>query len=362
MKKSFLVLLTLLCFTCSNAQTKTENLIIITFDGLRWQEFFGGADDSLIHNKTYTHDSANMVQKFWANTPEERRKKLLPFVWTTIAQQGQLYGNRRYENRVNVKNPYRVSYPGYNEIFTGYPDPLIKNNDTIYNKHTTVLEYLNRQPALKSKVAAFTSWNVFQFIFNKKQCSFPVSAGFDKVAMNSPRFDLLNEMQNASFEPFGEEIRPDMLTYFLTKEYIKTKKPKVLFIGFDETDDWAHDGRYDYYLHTANLTDRYIADLWNMLQTMPEYKNKTTLIITCDHGRGDAIKKDWVRHGKDVIGADETWMAFVGKGIAAKGEVKEAGQLYQAQLAQTIAQLLGYNFTAAHPVEKSIDTENLNSK
>ena len=151
-----------------------------------------------------------------------------------------------------------------------------------------------------------------------------------------------------------------MLTYFLAKEYIKTNKPRVLFIGFDETDDWAHNGRYDYYLHTANLTDRYLADLWHMLQSMPAYKDKTTLIITTDHGRGDAVKKDWVRHRKEVEGADQTWMLFLGKGIRQKGEVKEPWQLYQAQLAQTIAQLLGYTYKPAHPVEKSIDTKWLN--
>ena len=94
-----------------------------------------------------------------------------------------------------------------------------------------------------------------------------------------------------------------------------------------------------------------------MLQDMPEYKNKTTLILTTDHGRGDLVKKEWTSHGKKIAGADQTWMAFFGNHIPALGEVKVKSQLYQAQIAQTIARLLGYKFTADHPVEPGIQTK-----
>ena len=60
---------------------------------------------------------------------EERRKLLMPFFWNTIAKQGQVYGNRRYSNNVNTANKYWFSYPGYNEIFTGYPDTAVNSNE-----------------------------------------------------------------------------------------------------------------------------------------------------------------------------------------------------------------------------------------
>jgi len=355
MTKFFLLLSILFVHSTSYAQAKTENLIIITFDGLRWQELFGGADSVLIRDKSFTDDTAEMLKRFWASSPDERRKKLLPFIWTTMAAQGQLRGNRHYGSKMNVKNLYRVSYPGYNEIFTGYPDTLITGNDKKHNKNVTVLEYLNNQSALKGKVAIFTSWDVFDFIFNEKGSGLPVSAGIDAVKINTSGFALLNEMQANCFQPFGEGIRPDLLTYNLAKEYLKVKKPKLLYIGFDDTDDWAHNGKYDYYLQSAYLTDRYIADLWNTLQAMPEYKGKTTLILTTDHGRGDKVKKDWTSHGKKIEGADEIWIGFLGKGATARGEVKEKEQLFQAQIAQTIAYFLGYTFAASHPIENKIE-------
>jgi Metalloenzyme superfamily len=354
MKNIVSIFLLFTCFISKGQNSKTENVIIITLDGYRWQEVFGGADEELINNKDFSHDTAGLKKKFWAASPEERRKKLMPFFWSAIASQGQLHGNRNYESKVNVLNQYWFSYPGYNEIFTGYPDTAVNSNDKNPNKNTTVLEYINKQPRFKNKVAAFTSWDCFDAIFNEQRAGFLVSSGFDTVKIKSSNFDLLNDMQMNSPQPLGDGVRPDHLTYFIAKEYIKQYKPKVLYIGFDETDDYAHEGRYDHYLNMANMTDKWIADLWNMLQSMPEYKNKTTLLLTVDHGRGDKVKKEWTSHGKKIEGADQIWFAALGAGIEARGEIKKEEQLYQAQVAQTIASLLGLHFKAPQPVEKAM--------
>src|SRR4030095_2137345 len=351
------ILFSLFLFSCfiSKAQNaKTENVIIITLDGFRWQEVFSGADEELINNKDFSHDTAELKKKFWAPGADERRKKLMPFFWNTIASQGQLHGNRNFGSKVNVMNQYWFSYPGYNEIFTGYPDTSVNSNDKIPNKNITVLEFINAQSKFKGKVAAFTSWDCFDAIFNEPRAKFMVSSGFDPVNIKNSNFDLLNDMQMNSPQPLGDGVRPDHLTYFISKEYIRQYKPKVLYIGFDETDDYAHGGRYDHYLNMANMTDKWIADLWNMLQSMPEYKNKTALLITADHGRGDKVKKEWTSHGKKIEGADQIWVAALCADIEGNGEIKRDEQLYQAQLAQTIASLLGLKFTAPQPIEKAM--------
>ena len=354
MKNILFSLFLLSCFISKAQDAKTENVIIITLDGYRWQEVFTGADEALINSKDFSHDTAELKKKFWAPTAEERRKKLMPFFWNTITTQGQLHGNRNVGSKVNVMNQYWFSYPGYNEIFTGYPDTAVNSNDKNFNKNITVLEYINTQTKFKGKVAAFTSWDCFDAIFNEPRAKFMVSSGFDSVKIKSSNFDLLNDMQMNSPQPLGDGVRPDHLTYFMAKEYIKLYKPKVLYIGFDETDDYAHGGRYDYYLNMANMTDKWIADLWNMLQSMPEYKSKTTLLITADHGRGDKVKKEWTSHGKKIEGADQIWFAALGAGIEVTGEVKKDEQLYQAQTAQTIAKLLGLYFKPSQPVEKAM--------
>jgi len=353
--KNILFVFFLIFYFITNAQeAKTENVIIITLDGYRWQEVFGGADEELINSKEFSNDTAALKKKFLAATPEERRKKLMPFFWNTIATKGQLHGNRNYNSKVNVLNQYWFSYPGYNEIFTGYPDTAVNSNDKNLNKNITVLEYINNQTKFKNKVAAFTSWDCFDAIFNEPRAGFLISSGFDSIKINSSNFALLNEMQMNSPQPQGDGVRPDHLTYFIAKEYIKEYKPKVIYIGFDETDDYAHGGRYDHYLNMANMTDKWLADLWNMIQSMPGYKDKTTMLITTDHGRGDKVKNEWTSHGKKIEGADQIWFAAIGAGIVPMGEVKKVEQLYQAQIAQTIASLLGLNFKAPQPVEKAI--------
>ena len=109
------------------AQRKTENLIIVTLDGMRWEEVFGGVDSAIIINKNFTRDSDEVIKNFWSDNVNERRKKLFPFLWTTVTTNGQLYGNRNVGCNVNNANPYWFSYPGYNEIFTGYPDTAVNS-------------------------------------------------------------------------------------------------------------------------------------------------------------------------------------------------------------------------------------------
>ena len=358
MKRFLIAVCLIFCIEHICAQNpKTENLIIITFDGMRWQEVFGGIDSVLLGNKEFTNDSASLKKKFWAAGPQERRLKLLPFFWNTIAKQGQVYGNRHFGNKVNNANRFWFSYPGYNEIFTGYPDTAVNSNDKNLNKNENVLEFLNRKPAFAGKIAAFTSWDVFDAIFNEPRSGFLVSSGIDRLPAaiaSTPALRLLNDMQMKSPQPLGESIRMDFVTYYLAREYLKQYQPRVLYIGFDETDDYAHQGKYDEYLKAARMTDSWLEDLWNTIQSIPKYKNKTTLLITTDHGRGDADKKQWTSHGEKIPDASEIWIAVMGPDTKPLGELKTPGQLFQEQIAATIAMLLGTKFETNHPVAKPI--------
>ena len=351
-QRIFVLLFVSIISSTTFAQKKTNNIIIITLDGMRWQEVFGGVDSAIINNKTYTKDSSGLMEKFWSDDIGQRRERLFPFLWSTVVSRGQVYGNRKYGNYANVMNDYKFSYPGYNEIFTGYPDTAVNSNDKILNQNINVLEFINKQKEYKGRVVAFTTWDVFPYILNAKRSGIYVNADVDTLKFNTTAFRLINDIQFLTAKPV--DVRPDVLTYIAAREYVKTYKPKVLYIAFDETDDFAHGGMYDQYLKSAHAQDAMIADLWKTIQSIPEYKNNTTMIITCDHGRGDKVKDEWTSHGTKIEGADEIWMAFLGKGIGAKGEIKEKGQLYQAQLAQTIAELLGMKFKANHSIEKSI--------
>ncbi|HAO47773.1 MAG TPA: hypothetical protein PLZ45_09735 [Ferruginibacter sp.] len=355
--KRLLGLFLLIGFHSANSQT-AENIIIITTDGFRWQEVFGGMDSAIANNKQFNqYDSAGIFKKYWSGNAETRRRKLMPFLWSTVAGNGQIYGNRNYGNKVDNANRYWFSYPGYSEIFTGYPDTAVNSNSFPPNPHVTLLEFLNSQPKYQNRIAAFGAWDAFDRILNEGRSKVPVFSAFDKVGGANPTVaeQIINQLNHDSYKPFDEAECLDVFTHYAAMNYLQNKKPKVLYIAYGETDEWAHSGRYKDYLNAANMVDKWIQDIWNYVQSDPFYKNKTALFITVDHGRGDMEKKQWTDHGSDIKDAYQIWFAAMGPGIKKKGEVKNAQQFYQKQFAQTIASILGFTYQAAHPIGEKIE-------
>ena len=101
---------------------RTQNVVLITTDGLRWQELFGGADEQLLNKEAGVSDPPALKREFWRDTPEARREALLPFLWTVIAKQGQVFGDATKNAPAKIANTMKFSYPGYSEMFVGYPD------------------------------------------------------------------------------------------------------------------------------------------------------------------------------------------------------------------------------------------------
>ena len=160
-------------------------------------------------------------------------------------------------------------------------------------------------------------------------------------------------MQHYLPDIFGRGERPDAMTYAMTKAYMPANHPRTVYIDYGDTDEFAHGGKYDLYLDGVHKIDIMIADLWNYLQQDPFYKDNTTILICADHGRG--YGKEWTSHGSRIAHADETYLMVMGPDTAPLGEVKTTGQIYQDQFAQTIAHLLGFSFTANHPVGNPVD-------
>jgi hypothetical protein len=328
---------------------RTENLIVITLDGFRWQELFGGADETLL-DKTFgrVRDLDGLKRRFWRPSAAERRAALMPFFWGTIAREGQVFGDPTKNAAARLTNGMKFSYPGYNEMFCGLADPRIDSNDKRPNTNLSVLEFLNRRPAYKGRVAAFCTWDVFPFIFRTGTSGLKVHAGWVDIddPPLTPRQRMTNEMMTW-LPRYWPDNTFDILTMAAAREHLLRHKPRVLYIGLGETDEWGHDRRYDLYLGAAYNADKYIAELWKTVQQMPEYKDKTSLLVTTDHGRG-VTRIDWTDHGKKVVGAEFVWIAVMGPDTPRLG-VRSDVSATQSQVAATIARLLGEDFNAASP-------------
>jgi hypothetical protein len=335
-----------------------KNLVIVLMDGYRWQELFHGADSTIIFNNRYNHtDSAWTVTKYWDNSLEERRHKLMPFVWETIAANGQLYGDRDFGNLANVQNKYWFSYPGRSEIFTGYYDSAVNSNDYPDNPNSNVLEFINEKPAFHGQIATFSSWDAVARIINRNRNGLLVNIyGEDVKGDNLTTLQKEANFNQHNFpDIFGKGERMDGATYAMAKAYFLANHPKILYVDFGDNDDFAHGGEYGDYLDAAHYADAMIKDIWTVLQSDPVYKDKTDLLVFPDHGRG--IGTQWTDHGSKTAHSSETYLMAMGPGIPHTGIVKTPGQIYQAQYAQTIAALLGFHFTANHPVALPLSLE-----
>jgi hypothetical protein len=301
----------------------TRNIILVTADGLRWQEVFHGLDPMLAHEKTAGMENAEDRRKKY-----QTREALMPFFWTKLATKGAVFSD------VKVTNGIRVSYPGYSEILTGRSaDDLIHSNRAIQNPNETVLEFLKRRLALKKEqVAVFASWETFRVIGEHTEGSVTINAGYQAA----PQFPELSRLQFRMLTPW-DEARHDYITGAMALEYLKAIKPRVLYVSFDETDDWAHDHRYDRVLDAVAEFDKFLEELWNAVESMEEYRGRTTILVTSDHGRGSTLK-DWSDHGRGVEGADRIWLAVAGPDTRA---AEDPERVEQRDIAPTIVKLMG---------------------
>lgn len=330
-----------------NPPTATRNIVLVTIDGLRWQDVFRGADDSLIDAKMAEPELIR--GKFCREDLAARREALMPFLWSTIAHQGQIYGNRDKESSVRVTNGKNFSYPGYNELLTGVVDPQIDSNKKRPNPNVSVLEWLHRKPTYQGKVAMVGSWDVHPFILNADRSGIPVNAGWMPIVLESPsRAErLLNDLMSRSIHEW-EDCRNDVFTFRVAIDHIRQKRPHVFYMALGDTDEYGHAGRYDLYLHAAHEADAAIKTIWDELQSRSHYRGTTTLIVTTDHGRGGS-KQDWRNHGAKVAGSDATWIAVLGPDTPGLGERTGTALLTSSQLAGTLAALLGEDYNAEVP-------------
>jgi len=339
MKKLILVIALFITQQITAQNSSEQNIIIITTDGFRWQELFTGADPAIMNQSHFVADTCLCKQLFGGQSPIERRQKLLPFFWSVIAKEGIIAGNRLYKNEVNVANAYKISYPGYQELLTGFIPGRLNPNWMVNSKRATILEKLNQNESYAGKVAAFASWSVIPYIIRAKHTNLPINAGFDPIESNAnPMADLLNQVFDSV--PMTGNTRNDLITYLAAKSYLQKNHPKVLFLGFGETDEFAHQGKYDQYLCKARQFDGLLMDLWYFIQSDPFYKNNTTLFITTNHGRG-CTSQNWKSHGFWVKGSGEIWSAMIGTGIAPLGELLTPTKTYLYQIAMQIADVTG---------------------
>lgn len=350
MRKLLAAGLILLSLTASLAsQRRTENVLLVTLDGLRWQDVFHGADNRMMNAE---HGGVKNLlatrKRFTRSDKKASREVLMPFLWQVMAKQGQLFGDPDSNAKAHICNSQKFSYPGYSELICGVVDETITSNNKFYNRNVNVLEFLNSLPAYKDRVATFSGWDVHEYIVNKPRSGIFCEVAWQPITVTTSERRKRELQRMLDHLPrYWENFSWDALTFARAKEYLEVKKPRVLYVAFGETDEWAHARRYDLYLQMMQRNDAMVRELWQWLQQEPQYKGKTSLVLTVDHGRG-RTQRNWTDHSAKVAGAEEIWMAVLGPDTQALG-VREDVTATQAMIASTVAALLGEDFQKIAP-------------
>ncbi len=323
------------------AQVPARNVIFITLDGLRWQEFFWGADRDYFR-RDRNGSGGEAERRFYSDARADRRAALMPFIWKTIAVEGQIFGDPDSGSSSRVTNGLWFSYPGYSEMFVGAADDAIDSNDKVPNPNVTVLEWLNGRPGFTDRVAAFGSWDVLPSILHTERSRIPVGTAWTPVPSPATERGIAINQLAADLPRYWAYGPFDAPVVYAAIEAMRSSQPRALYMMLGESDEWAHEGRYDLYLDATRRADMFIQRIWETAQSLPAYRNSTALVVTTDHGRGNTTR-DWTNHGKDTPAAEQTWIAVIGPGVPALG-VRKAVSVTTSQIAATLASLVGERF------------------
>lgn len=343
-----------------------DNVVLITLDGLRWQELYRGLDKELAGHAEYAPRGDELMAQFWDEDPNERARRLMPFLHGLLLTQGAHAGNRDAGSCARISNPWHFSFPGYSEILTGVVNPAIDSNHKTPNPEKSFLELLESQPAFRGHSAAFGSWDVFPWIFNVGRSGLPVNALGTSTARADSFEETLVQLEQDIPSPW-KTVRHDAFTHHYALSWLRRETSRVLFISYGETDDFAHDGRYDEYIFAAQRSDRFIREIWEALQSLDSYRDRTVLFITVDHGRGEHPQETWKHHASKasiqgymqslaqyedgILGSEDIWMAALGPGVPASGLVRNGDDacLTANRIAATLLQHLGVDYRGLNP-------------
>lgn len=171
--------------------------------------------------------------------------------------------------------------------------------------------------------------------------------------LGNKEFELrqLEEILKLSADDFQAHAKtlssPDELSLYVVRQLIRQVAPSFLWITMHDI-DVAHAGAYSLYIEGIRRTDRLCHELWNLLESEPEYSGKTTLLILPDFGRdsdNDAGGNGFQHHRTGDPEARTTWLMAIGPGI--RENVVYDRPIESIDLVPTLGKMLRFSATVA---------------
>ena len=321
---------------------KTRNVILVAVDGVRFQEVFGGVDLALARR-----DHILGCEGIGA-------RSLLPNLYARTVDGGVAIGAPGHGEPIAASGSNFVSLPGYLELLGGRTSSLTRQN-TLFGRvreipcadndcgpvvTPTLLDGLRGDGFQPGEVAAIASWEWIENAASRDPGGITLSTGRhhgatrDSLRVTAHASALLDQAAASSPRPGSDDYRADRFTAALALEYLRATRPRFLFVGLGDTDEFAHRRVYRGYLEALRAADRFAGELFATLDGMGRYGEETTVFFTADHGRAD----DFAAHGPPESG--RVWLLAGGGAIPALGLVHATEKHHLADVAPTIRALL----------------------
>lgn len=308
----------------------TGPVVMIVLDGVRWQEVYEGIDMSIARPR-------GMQEAYSLRKPEA----LMPNLHR-LMERGVALGAPGHGAPVTATGTF-VSLPGYTEMFTGQRHvPCADNNCRKPHTHT-FLDELRADAPSRDDVTVITSWPAIERGAALDPTKMVMSTGRDYgYHRDALRYDNTSKMllwggDDAFPYPGDDHYRPDYYTGKIATRYLEAKKPRFLFVGMGDGDEFAHKNDYRGYISALQQEDKIIGDVMHDLDAMGERGKQTTMIVTADHGRC----AEFVGHGADCPESGRTWIVAAGGQVPSRGYVDLATERHLADIAPTLRIVLG---------------------
>lgn len=302
------------------------SVVVITLDGIRWQEVFRGVDPVL-------------AKEYDLGTPESATR-LVPNLQHLMGQ-GAVIGAPGHGAIMSAVGPAFISMPGYVEILRGRAVPDCWSNDCSLPEESSLLEELAARPDLRpGDVALFASWHALDRFAAERVL---VSAGRQRgsnlswLEQKPELASALNAGRESSERLGGAEYRPDRHTAELALTYLRTVHPRFLFVSLGDSDELGHTADYPGYLDALREADRFVGRVVSALKEIRATGAPATLVVTTDHGRDSTA----YGHGPAIPQSGRVWLVAWGDGIRSQGFVASPRPRYLIDIAPTLRSLLG---------------------
>jgi hypothetical protein len=308
------------------------SVILITLDGVRWQEIFHGVDARLAR------------QHGLALSEVRSAASLTPNLHRLAAHHGAMLGAGARNGAqvvVRASGPNFVSLPGYMELLTGKRSNACTSNDCEAVTTPTLLDELAAQTDGHSLV--LSSWPVVGRASSLHHRgvlgSFGRSEGEQRAELaKRPGVAEAFDAGVRDRSHLGDDgYRPDVHTANAALAYWRSEVPRLSFISLGDTDEYAHADDYRAYLAALQRADAFVGRAMELVLQRVAAGRPTTLLVTTDHGRADSF----TNHGARYPESARIWLAAMGSGIGARGNVVLTRSRHLADIAPTLRLLLG---------------------